>query len=214
MKGKLIVIDGVDGAGKGEQLRRLEKYLPVLYPNQSFVFTREPGGSPYAEVIRNTILCDEARGAGGAVMAQLFGAARFDHLEKLVLPALDLGKIVISDRFESSTYAFQLIAQGGGYEARHFFTLQRDLFRHWLPSWKTIVLDVSVAIAQYRSRARADQERTHFDERKKSFHEAVRSGFEAYARDFPEAHVSKVDASRSIEEVFKDVLSLVQQEIG
>lgn len=214
MKGTFIVLDGVDGAGKGEQLKRLQERLPKLYPDRVFEFTREPGGSPYAELIRNIILSDDARGASGAVMAQLFGASRFDHLEKLVLPALEVGKIVISDRFESSTYAFQLIAQCGGYEARQFFILQRKLFLHWLPSWKTIVLDVSVEIAQQRSRARVGQQHTHFDERKQTFHESVRSGFQAYARDFPEASVSLVDASRSIEQVFDDVLSLVRQEIG
>src|SRR5487761_2436050 len=193
MKGTFIVLDGVDGAGKGEQLKRLKEMLPKLYSRHGFEFTREPGGSPYAELIRKLILCDDARGASGAVMAQLFGAARFDHLEMRVLPALDLGKIVISDRFESSTYAFQLIAQGGGYEARQFFMLQRELFRHWLPSWKTIVLDVSVEIAQQRSQRRTGQEHTHFDERKRSFHESVRLGFQTYARDFPEARVSTVD---------------------
>jgi thymidylate kinase len=91
--------------------------------------------------------------------------------------------------------------------------LQRELFLRDLPDWKTIILDVDADIAMQRSGDRSGQERTHFDERKKDFHEAVRSGFQAYARDFPEARASIVDASGTIDEVFRNVLALVRAEI-
>lgn len=210
-KGTLFVIDGLDGSGKGTQLDMLKERLPARHPDRNFVFTREPGGSPYAETIRDVILNKkEAGGASAKTMAHLFSAARSDHVEHLVLPALEEGSVVVSDRFESSTFAFQLIAQNGGLEAREIFELQRKHFRKLIPTWKTIVLDVPTEVARERAQVRATQEQTHFDERGIGFHRAVRSGFREYATAFPEACVAFVDATRSKEEVFDEVLALIE----
>jgi len=207
-RGRFIVIDGPDGAGKGEQIRRLKTNLTELYPERTFVFTREPGGSPYAEDIRRLIFAEEGRKASGATLAQLFGAARFDHIEKVILPQLEMGAVVITDRFDASTYAYQIVAQVGGEGATQFFMLQRKLIEQAIGSWMTIILDVDAQTAMQRAANRTGQERTHFDERKEAFHEMVRHGYESYARQY--SNVSIVDTCRSIDEVHKDVLSLLQ----
>lgn len=206
-----FVIDGVDGAGKGEQISRLKRDLPSLYPEKEFVFTREPGGTnvPLAEDIRSLILSDRAKVASGAVMVQLFGASRFEHLEKLILPALRTGRVVVSDRFDCSTWAFQIAGQGGGKRAVTLFNVQRALIEGMLGTWTTIILDVDVDTAMQRTGNRKGQAHTHFDTRRKEFHEAVRAAFQTYANEFRHTHI--IDASRSIDEVYVDVLEIVRR---
>ena len=214
-KGQFFVLDGVDGSGKGEQIKLLKEKLPQLYPDREFVFTREPGGSPYAEQMRVLMLNNiYAKDASGEVMIQLFGAARFDHLGKIVFPALNAGKVVISDRFDGSTYAYQIMAQQGGYLAQKFFRLQRRLICEMLPSWSTIILDVDTAIAMSRRGGRTGQESTHFDEREAAFHEAVRRGFRSYVREYLSPDMAIVDAGRTIEEVHQDILALFRDKLG
>src|SRR5579864_4280814 len=103
-KGKFIVLEGGEGAGKSTQLRVIKEIL-----GDDIVITREPGGSPYAEEIRNVILKSTNAGQADAkTHFALFWAARADHMKNTVLPALNAGKHVISDRFDSSTFAYQI----------------------------------------------------------------------------------------------------------
>src|SRR3989338_7150230 len=116
MTGHFFVIDGPDVAGKGTQIRMLKDPLLHRYgrPPEDFVFTREPGGSPFAEEIRKFILSPEAKEASCAVMVQLFGAARFEHLYAIVLPALVAGEVVISDRVGGRAHSPPRFGRGGG----------------------------------------------------------------------------------------------------
>ncbi len=218
MTGHLIVIDGPDGAGKGTQIEMLKGVLPSRYarPASDFVFTREPGGSPFAEKVRELILSPGAKEVSGAVMIQLFGAARFEHLERTVVPALDAGKVVVSDRFDASTYAYQLIAQKGGRVAGTLFHRQSELIRDmgcfFGKGWTTIVLDVPSEIGMARSAKRKGQEHTHFDSRDIAFHELVRDGYRRYANQF--LGVSVVDASRTPCLVHHDVVEVFDRVFG
>ena len=111
MKGKFIAFEGCEGVGKSTQLRLLKEYLELT--GQEAVFTREPGGTPLAEKIRELILtCD----MNAETEALLFAAARCDHIDNLILPALNEGKIVVCDRYIDSSIAYQGFARNLGYD--------------------------------------------------------------------------------------------------
>ncbi|HEX9169463.1 MAG TPA: dTMP kinase, partial [Roseiarcus sp.] len=107
-KGRFITLEGGEGAGKSVQAKRLQERLAAL--GLSVVRTREPGGSPGAEALREAILSGFAADFGPAAHALMFAAARVDHLVKTILPALERGAWVISDRFSDSTRAYQGVA--------------------------------------------------------------------------------------------------------
>ena len=102
-----ITLEGGEGVGKTTQRKLLEERLPQLYPDQEFLFTREPGGSPFAEALRDTIFSKLAADADGKTMFGLFAAARADHIRRVIRPALAAGKVVICDRFAAATYTYQ-----------------------------------------------------------------------------------------------------------
>jgi dTMP kinase len=217
-QGHFIVIDGPDGAGKGTQIAMLRDTLPHRYgrPASDFVFTREPGGSPFAEKLREANLSPEAKEASGSVMIQLFGAARLDHIEKIILPALAAGKVVVSDRFDAATFAYQVVAQEGGKRALELFSLQRQaieplFFAHH--GWRTIILDVPAEIGMERSAKRRGQQRTHFDERDAAFHDAVRRGYLRY-RENHRYGTHVIDASRTPCLVHHDVIGIFDRVLG
>ncbi len=218
MTGHFVVIDGPDGAGKGTQIEMLKGVLPSRYgrPASDFVFTREPGGSPFAEEIRKLILSPEAKEAVGGVMVQLFGAARFDHLEKVIMPALEADKVIVSDRFDAATYAYQLFGQQGGDTSKDLFLLQRTTIEK-LPcfldsGWTTIILDIDAETSKERARKRQGQVANHFDERPLSFYQAVRYGFCAYAEIIPD--VTIIDANRTPCLVHHDVIAVFDRALG
>lgn len=111
MKGKFIVFEGCEGVGKSTQLRLINEYMKET--GQETVFTREPGGTPLAEKIRQLILTEDM---DAECEAHLFAAARCEHIDKLILPALTAGKTVICDRYVDSSLAYQGYGRGLGYE--------------------------------------------------------------------------------------------------
>jgi dTMP kinase len=113
MSGKFIVFEGCEGVGKSTQLRLLKDYLTES--GQPAVFTREPGGTPVAEAVRNLIL-DKSYEISPVVEAYLFATARADHVRQVIMPALRRGELVVCDRFLSSSYAYQGYARGLGFE--------------------------------------------------------------------------------------------------
>ena len=104
-RGRFITLEGGEGAGKSVQALRLEARLKAV--GLEVVRTREPGGSPHAEALREVILSGFARPLGPEAEAMLFAAARIDHLDRTILPALGRGAWVVSDRFADSTRAYQ-----------------------------------------------------------------------------------------------------------
>jgi len=111
MKGKFIVFEGCEGVGKSTQVRFLKEYMERT--GQSAVFTREPGGTPLAEKIRNVILTEEMC---PETEAELFAAARCDHINNLILPSLEKGITVICDRYVHSSLAYQGYGRNLGYD--------------------------------------------------------------------------------------------------
>lgn len=198
--GLFIVLDGGDGAGKTKQRQLLkEKY------GDDVVDTREPGGSPYAEEIRNIILNSEnAKGADARTMAGLFWAARRDHIVNTIVPALESGKIVICDRFDSSTYAYQIFGQGAEELKENFFDL-REFFLQGCEPDLYIYMDVDIETGLARKKGQGD-ELNHFDDRELDFYKKMKQGFAEFLEKVPH---KTVDANKSISQVHEELVSII-----
>ncbi|MCX6717094.1 MAG: dTMP kinase, partial [Candidatus Taylorbacteria bacterium] len=152
-KGLFIVVDSGEGAGKTSQLNRAKEVF-----GDSLVLTREPCGSPYAEEIRNIILKSPNAGQADAnTLFALFWAARADHMKNTIIPALEAGKTVISDRFDSSTFAYQIIAQEAK-ELKDFFWQMRDFYLGDLKPDIYIYFDIDPVIGLARKTGQGPEE--------------------------------------------------------
>jgi len=197
-KGKFIVIEGGDGSGKDEQINLLRQELA----GHNIVFTREPGGTEIGEAIRELVL-DKKRAARMVVKTELllFCAARAQHIEEKIEPALLRGQHVISCRFDLGTLAYQI----HGRERMNYlnFFLQENAFivGDCRPDIY-ILFDVHPKIGLERKRLQLGQgEMTRFDEEDLEFHKRVREGFLVCVKERPH-HI--IDASKSIEEVWQE----------
>ena len=159
-RGKFIVLEGGEGSGTTTMLSRIAETFAV----DTYISTREPGGSPYAEEIRNVILHgDHAKDADPTTMLLLFTAARVEHMKKVILPALASGKHVLCDRFEPSTHVYQIIAE----DKPELLPTLKNLWNEFLKGCEPdlcIVLDVDPKTGLSRVERRGGK-KTHFDER-------------------------------------------------
>jgi len=199
-KGVFIVLDGPEGAGKSTQTKLLKEYY-----GERIVITREPGGSPYAEEIRALILNSVFAGEANAkTMFALFWAARADHLSKTILPALNEGKTVISDRFDSTTFMYQLYGQESRELEELFWVIRKEYIGENEPDLY-VFLDIDPEASLLRKNINGS-EMNHFDKREKEFHERVREGMRIFKEKVP----SKIiDGGRSIEEVNQELISII-----
>ncbi|HEY5082751.1 MAG TPA: dTMP kinase [Bauldia sp.] len=184
MAGKFITFEGGEGAGKSTQIRLLGERLTAA--GHAVVATREPGGTPTAEEIRRVLLSGIAEQLGPDGEAVLFAAARADHVERVIRPALRAGKWVLSDRFSDSTRVYQGV--GGGVDSGVLDALDRVAVGRTQPDL-TIVLDVpsDVGLARAAQRTAASGEPAdRFERDDLALHEARREAFLAIARAEPE----------------------------
>jgi len=197
MTGRFITIEGTEGAGKSTSIAFLKARLEAA--GKTVVLTREPGGTPLAEEIRELLLSH--RGDGMAVDTELLlmFAARAEHLARRIRPALAQGDWVLCDRFTDATYAYQ----GGGRGIDHD---RIAVLEHWvqgnLHPDLTIVLDVPVEVGLARAGRRSAPDR--FEREQLAFHEAVRAAYHAIAAREP-LRVRLVDAARPLAEVQTDL---------
>ena len=210
-KRTMVVLDGGEGAGKTSVLKALEKYF-----GSKIVVTREPGGSPLAEEIREIALNSKnAKQADVNTMFALFWAARADHIKNTIVPALNNGKIVICDRFDSSTYAYQIIAQKAESLDKLFWTIRAHFIGEAKPD-VYVYLDLDPKVGLARKNKQKDEKLNHFDKRGLEFHYSLRRGFKIFLTD-PRLKTESViiDAEKSQEEVFEEckniILSLVEK---
>jgi dTMP kinase len=197
-----LTFEGIDGCGKSTQLNLLAEYFRSR--GREVVTTREPGGTALAEAIRNYLLHTEQPLSKRAELL-LFGAARAQHVEEVIRPALENGAIVLSDRFMDSSVAYQ----GSGLNLDMAFIKQMNAFA--IASAEpvlTLVFDVDVATAQQRRRAVRGEDR--IEARGLEFQEKVRWGFMQIARDEPE-RVVIVDAASVPQDVHQTVLSILRE---
>jgi len=196
-RGPFVVLDGGEGSGKTSLLQKVKEHY-----GDGVVITREPGGSAYAEEIRELILnSPNAKQADGETMFSLFWAARADHLKNTIIPALNSGKMVISDRFDSTTYAYQIVAQKVRELEELFWTVRGLYLKGYKPNLY-VYLDVSPAVGLARKNTQRDERKNHFDERRLEFHEDLRKGFkEFFARKDYDIKSAIINAERSQEAV-------------
>jgi dTMP kinase len=197
MTGCFITFEGGEGAGKSTQIERLRRRLEAL--SQSVVVTREPGGSPDAERIRAFILEGRAKALGPFAEALLFAAARIDHIDKVIVPALRRGTHVLCDRFADSTRAYQ--GALGNLDGTLMEALERVTLKGVRPDL-TFILDLPAEVGLARAGRRRGQGEgaDRFEGEDITFHQALRQAYLAIARAFPERCVV-IHADRPAEEV-------------
>lgn len=171
--GKFIVIEGGEGAGKGVVMAFLKQQLAG---RDDIVFTREPGGTPIAEKIRGVLMDKENKGISVKTELFLFCAARAQHVDELVRPSLEAGKIVISDRFDISTKSYQIYGRQRP-AFQKIFALLNDIAKTGLRPDSVIYLDVEPVVGLERKSKSDEGHCTRFDVENLTFHERVRAGY-------------------------------------
>ncbi len=206
MTGRFITFEGGEGAGKSTQLRLLDARLRRR--GLATVTTREPGGTPGAEAIRALLVTGEPERWDAATEALLMTAARRDHAERVIRPALRRGAWVLCDRFADSTTAYQ--GHAGGVAADGLAALSRFALGTLCPDL-TLILDLPAGEGLKRAGSRAGAE-TRFEDRDRAFHEAVRNGFLAIARREPE-RCAVIDAGAPVRTVARRIAATVEERL-
>lgn len=201
-RGRFISLEGGEGAGKSTQVKALAEALKER--GLDVVVTREPGGSDGAEAIRQLLLTGTDDRWGPKAEALLFAAARADHVDKLIRPALEAGKWVLSDRFVDSSLAYQGGAGGLGIEAVR--AINAFGIGDEFPN-RTLVLALTEGGA--RARARDNDESDRIGGRPEGYHQKVDLAFRLIANEEP-GRVRIIDASGSPEEVTQRLLQAIQ----
>ena len=198
-QGFFISFEGIDGSGKSTQTKILKESLEAL--GYDVILTREPGGSPGAEEIRALVLQGDPDRWSAQTEILLFTAARRDHLERTIQPALDAGKVVICDRFADSTRMYQGLSRGDLRDAVDqlhalMIGIEPDL---------TVLIDMDPAEGLSRALSRNTVEE-RFEDFGESLQVAMRKGFLALAEEFDDRFVV-IDGARQIDQVAADVLA-------
>jgi dTMP kinase len=203
--GRFVTFEGGEGAGKSTQVKRLVEALNAR--GVETVATREPGGTPNAEALRKALLSGLVAPLGPAAEAMIFSAARIDHLDKLIKPALARGAYVICDRFADSTRAYQ--GALGSLSDDFIDGLERVTIGDARPDL-TFMLDLPAEEGLARAlKRRGDDAVDRFEAEKIEFHRALRDAFRTIASRNPHRCVL-IDASRGEDEIAADVWRAVE----
>lgn len=200
--GKFITFEGIDGAGKSTHLAWLERFLQEK--GLEVLVTREPGGTVLGEALR-ALLLDQRRTMHAETEALLMFAARREHLDKVILPALGRGAWVISDRFTDASFAYQ----GGG---RGMALEKLEQLEHWVQEGfspdLTLYFDVPVEVS--RERLQSARAADRFEREPDDFFERVRQAYLQRARQFPQ-RIRVIDGSQPLEKVKAAVTEIVEK---
>jgi len=202
-RGRFITFEGGEGAGKSTQVRRLSERLTAH--GIDVVATREPGGSPGAEIVRHLLLSGAAKPLGPLAEAALFAAARADHLDVTIRPSLDRGSWVISDRFADSTRVYQ--GALGNVDPKLIAALEALTVGETRPDL-TLVLDVPADEGLARATARSGAGADRFESESLNFHRHLREAFRDLAMREPERCVlidGRLDADAVAEAIWSAV---------
>jgi len=195
--GLFITFEGIDGAGKSTQLSNAIDYVKGL--GRPFIETREPGGTELGERIRSFILDGKNKISAEAETMVMF-SARLEHLNSVIKPALDDGKIVLCDRFTDATYAYQ--GFGSGVDLSFIENLER-IVQNGLQPDRTFFFDLDTQTANARI---AGRELDRFESEAIDFHQRVREGYLARAKAYSQ-RFSIINADRSADEIKGDLLN-------
>ncbi len=201
MRGKFITIEGTDGSGKSTQIELLMDYLRKK--GADVIFTREPGGTQISEKIREIILDVDNSEMTGITEALLYAAARSQHVEEKIIPALEAGKIIVCDRFVDSSIAYQGAARGLG--AEKIMGINEAALHGIIPDM-TLFFDLSPEKGILRKKNERALDR--LEKEKMDFHEKVYEGYKNLCKKYPE-RIKPIDADRSIDEVHSEVIEVI-----
>jgi dTMP kinase len=204
-QGRFITFEGGEGAGKSTQVERLRRRLETH--GLDVIATREPGGSPHAEQIREGLLSGTAKRFGPFAEALLFSAARMDHLDRTIRPALERGAFVLCDRFADSTRVYQGALGGVGDELLD--ALDHAVVGDTRPDL-TVILDLPAAVGLQRaSHRRGDGSADRFESEDESYHDRLRQAFLKIAEQEPDRCIV-IDANNDADAVENEIFQIVE----
>ncbi len=203
-----VTIEGPEGSGKSSVTKEVVKLLEK--DGEQVVLTREPGGTPIAEQIREVILNKENTAMDPVTEALLYAAARRQHLKEKVWPLSKEGKIIISDRFLDSSLAYQGGARGLGID--YILEMNQFATEGYYPDL-TLLFDIDPRIGLARIAANKGREVNRLDLEKIDFHDSVRQTFLSLAKRFPERFVI-LDASKPFDEVVQDAYHAIKHKLA
>ena len=205
-KGYFISFEGIDGSGKSTQIKKLARFLETL--DFEVIITREPGGSVGGEEIRNLLLKGQVDRWSAETEILLFTAARRDHLERIILPAIDDGKIVLCDRFTDSTRMYQGMR---GPNLRNLVDMLNEKVINRDPDL-TIIIDIDPEISLKRAKSRKTAEE-RFEDFGVELQMKMRKGFIELAKEFSN-RIEVVNGQQSVDGLTKDICSLVKAKLS
>lgn len=197
-----ISFEGTEGVGKTTLIRKIYEYLGQQ--GQEVVLTREPGGTPMAEQIRSLLLSvNHDENMSNDTELLLMYAARAQHLQQVIVPALLAGKTVLCDRFTDASFAYQCAGRG---LSREKLNLLNQNFVSHMPN-VTFWLDAPIELGMSRARERGALDR--FEQEKVAFFEKVRAGYQELFEQSPE-RMKRLDATQSPEHVFEQAVAYLK----
>lgn len=202
-RGKFITLEGAEGVGKSTNMAFITNYL--RQKNIPVVITREPGGTPLAEQIRELVLAKRDESMASKTELLLIFAARAQHLATVIVPALERGEWVLCDRFTDATYAYQ---GGGRGLSTEVITALENLVQNQLRPDLTLLLDMDINAGMERVKQRAELDR--FESEQDNFFARVREAYLALAKQYPD-RFRVVDAGQPLSEVQKDLQQHLDQ---
>ena len=205
-KGYFISFEGIDGSGKSTQIQKLARFLETL--GFDVIITREPGGSVGGEEIRNLLLQGNVDRWSAETEILLFTAARRDHLERIILPAMKDDKIVICDRFTDSTRMYQGMR---GPNLRNLVDMLNEKIINCDPDL-TIVIDIDPQISLKRAKSRETVEE-RFEDFGVGMQLNMRNGFIELAKEFSN-RIEVVNGQQSVDDLSKDICSIVKAKLS
>ena len=198
----LISFEGTEGVGKTTLIRKIYEYLEQQ--GQAVVLTREPGGTPMAEQIRSLLLSvNHEESMSNDTELLLMYAARAQHLQQVIIPALVAGKTVLCDRFTDASFAYQ--CAGRGLSREKLNVLNQNFVSH-MPNI-TFWLDAPIELGMTRARERGALDR--FEQEKVTFFEKVRAGYQELFEQYPE-RMKRLDATQTPEQVFEQAVAYLK----
>ena len=205
-RGYFISFEGIDGSGKSTQIQKLSKFLETL--GFDVIITREPGGSVGGEEIRNLLLQGDVDRWSAETEILLFTAARRDHLERIILPALETGKVVICDRFTDSTRMYQGMR---GPNLRNLVDMLNEEIINCDPDL-TVIIDINPQISLKRAKSRKTIEE-RFEDFGVEMQLKMRQGFIELAREFSN-RIEVVDGQQSVDNLAYDICKIVKARLS
>ena len=208
MKGFFISFEGFDGCGKTTQINLLERYLTEK--GYEVLVTREPGGTSIGEQIRDIALSPKSKNMDKKTEALLYLASRIQHLNEVILPAINENKIVLCDRFIDSSIAYQGFGRELGFD--YIYNLNKSVIGENLPII-TLFLDIDFEVGIKRKKSQKNHFLDRMELEKFEFHKRVYDGYKHICRTFP-YRIKTINANDSIIDVQKNIEKLIDNLIG